>query len=382
MPVFPHLPPHVAEILTTLEDAGHRACAVGGCVRDALLGLAPHDWDVTTDAVPSEIMALFPRTVPTGAKYGTVTVLTEAGGVEVTTFRADGAYLDSRRPESVGFSHSLEEDLLRRDFTVNALAMDRRGVLTDVTGGLEDLRRRALRGVGDPWKRFQEDALRMLRAVRFTAQLGFTMEPETLAALRELAPLAAKLSAERVREELQRTLATPKPEVVRELVDDGLLDAFPVRKGADIPWERLREVPEELRLGVFALLCAEGEPAALTRALRCPAALTRDVEAAPALEGDSLSVRLALSACPTPAVLLAAGAGGFYALAEQEAHSGRFVRPPDLALSGRELRALGLKGPQIGETLRALALRVTAGELPNEREALLEAARRGFSGNK
>ena len=382
MPGFPQLPPHVAHILTTLENAAHRAFAVGGCVRDTLLGLAPHDWDVTTDAVPSEIMALFPRTVPTGAKYGTVTVLTEAGGVEVTTFRADGAYLDGRRPESVGFSRSLEEDLLRRDFTVNALAMDKRGVITDVTGGLGDLHRGVLRGVGDPRKRFQEDALRMLRGVRFTAQLGFPLEPETLAALRELAPLAAKLSAERVREELQRTLATLRPEVARELVNDGLLDAFPVRKGANIPWERLREVPAEMRLGVFALLCAEGEPAALTRALRCPAALTRDVEAAPALTGDSLSLRLALSACPTPSVLLAAGAGGFYALAEQEARSARFVRPSDLALSGRDLRALGLEGPQIGKTLRALALRVTAGELPNEREALLEAARRDFSGNK
>lgn len=373
MPVFLHLPPHVVAILATLEDAGHRACAVGGCVRDTLLGLAPHDWDVATDAVPSEIMALFPRTVPTGAKYGTVTVLTEAGGVEVTTFRADGAYLDGRRPESVGFSRSLEEDLLRRDFTVNAMAMDRRGVLTDVTGGLEDLRRGVIRGVGDPRRRFREDALRMLRAVRFTAQLGFTLEPETLAALRELAPLAAKLSAERVREELQRTLATPRPEVVRALVDDGLLDAFPVKKGADIPWERLREVPAALRLGVFALLCARDEPAALLRALRCPAALARDVEAAPALEGNSLSVRLALSAHPTPLVLLAAGAGGFYALAEKEALSGNFVRPTDLALSGRDLRALGLEGPQIGQTLRTLALRVTAGELPNQRRPLLEA---------
>ena len=168
------IPDPVEEILNTLEAAGHRAWCVGGCVRDSLLGRPPGDWDVTTAALPEETMALFAaRAVPTGLRHGTVTVKTALGGVEVTTLRRDGAYRDHRRPESVTFTGSLEEDLRRRDFTVNALAADRTGRVLDPLNGRADLEAGVLRCVGDPDRRFTEDALRILRGLRFAAQLGF-----------------------------------------------------------------------------------------------------------------------------------------------------------------------------------------------------------------
>ncbi len=204
-------PKYVLDILCALGRAGHSAALAGGCVRDSLLGRRPNDWDVASSARPEEVLALFPRCVPTGLRHGTVTVLSRGGAVEVTSFRAEGAYSDHRRPDSVAFGCSLEEDLARRDLTVNAMAMDAAGNVTDPFGGRADLERRLLRCVGAPERRFSEDALRMLRTVRFSAQLGFGVEAETLRAVRELAPLAASLSAERVRDELIKTLRSPRP---------------------------------------------------------------------------------------------------------------------------------------------------------------------------
>lgn len=383
MPFSSQIPPFAAEVLRRLEAAGFQAFAVGGCVRDTLLGRRPHDWDVATDAGDGDIAALFERTAPTGVRYGTVTVLTEGGGVEVTTFRRDGAYLDGRRPESVGFTGSLEEDLRRRDFTVNALAMDRNGKITDCTGGLRDLSGGVLRCVGDPARRFGEDALRMLRGVRFSAQLGFEIEPATLETLRKMSSLARRLSAERVREELLKTLASERPEYVKYMLEYGLLDSFLRGRGEDIPFGRLRQTPEALRLPVFALLCesrgAAEDAGALLRALRCPAVQVRDAAEASELAGrlrpEALPVRLALCAHRTEPVLIAAGAGGFYGLAGEEAAAGRFVRVPELCVDGRALEALGLSGPEIGRALRALSLGVTAGTLENTPDSLLPAVR-------
>ena len=175
------IPAPVGELLNTLEAAGHRAWCVGGCVRDSLLGRSPGDWDVTTAALPEETMALFAdRAVPTGLRHGTVTVKTALGGVEITTLRRDGAYRDHRRPESVTFTDSLEADLRRRDFTVNALAADRTGRVLDPLNGRADLAAGVLRCVGDPDRRFTEDALRILRGLRFAAQLGFSPEETML----------------------------------------------------------------------------------------------------------------------------------------------------------------------------------------------------------
>lgn len=200
-------PAQVSAILERLEQAGFAAYAVGGCVRDTLLGRVPQDWDVATSARPEQTAALFAgRSIPTGLQHGTVTVRQEGLSVEVTTFRADGPYSDHRRPDAVYFSDSLAEDLCRRDLTVNAMAMDAAGALHDPFGGREDIRRRVLRCVGDPERRFREDALRILRTLRFSATLGFAIEPETHRALRTQCGDLRYVAAERVREELTKLL--------------------------------------------------------------------------------------------------------------------------------------------------------------------------------
>lgn len=209
------IPPAAARILQVLEENGHEAYVVGGCVRDSLLGREPHDWDITTSALPMEVKALFPRTIDTGLKHGTVTIPVRGENYEVTTYRIDGAYLDGRHPSEVTFTASLREDLLRRDFTINAMAYSGRDGLQDFFGGLDDLRRGVIRAVGVPVQRFGEDALRILRAVRFAAQLGYEVEPETMAAMKELAPTLARISAERITAELEKLLVSPHPEMLR-----------------------------------------------------------------------------------------------------------------------------------------------------------------------
>ena len=196
------MPENVREILERLEEAGYEAWCVGGAVRDALLGREPGDWDVATGAPPEAVLELFaPNALPTGLRHGTVTV-GGGRGVEVTTFRRDGEYLDNRHPDHVEFTRSLAEDLSRRDFTVNAIAVDLRGDLADPFGGREDLRRRILRAVGQPEKRFREDALRILRGLRFAARLGSAVEPDTAAAIRRCAPLLRNIAPERIQAEL------------------------------------------------------------------------------------------------------------------------------------------------------------------------------------
>ena len=193
------LPQAVRYVLERLEDAGFAAYAVGGCVRDTLLGRTPGDWDVTTAARPEQVLTLFDGyAIPTGLKHGTVTVRAGEMHIEVTTFRADGTYTDHRRPDQVFFSDRLEEDLCRRDLTVNAMAMDLRGHITDLYGGREDLEAGILRCVGEPERRFEEDALRILRTLRFAAVLGFSVEPRTDAALRVKAPLLRCIAPERI----------------------------------------------------------------------------------------------------------------------------------------------------------------------------------------
>ena len=201
------VPQPVKYVLETLERAGFAACAVGGCVRDTLLGRVPSDWDVTTAARPEQVLALFGGyAIPTGLRHGTVTVRAEGMSLEVTTFRADGAYTDHRRPDTVIFSDALEDDLCRRDLTVNAMAMDVRGHITDLFGGREDLQNGILRCVGDPECRFEEDALRILRTLRFAAVLGFAIEPVTAAALRRKESLLTYIAPERVLSEMDRLL--------------------------------------------------------------------------------------------------------------------------------------------------------------------------------
>ncbi len=220
------LPKNVEYIINTIESAGFEAYAVGGCVRDSLLGRRPDDWDITTNAAPGEIKALFRRTVDTGIRHGTVTVMLGREGYEVTTYRIDGEYEDGRHPKQVVFTGSLREDLGRRDFTVNAMAYRPREGLVDCFGGLEDLSAGLIRCVGDAKARFTEDALRMMRAVRFCAQLSFSMESCTRAAIGELAGNLAKVSAERIQAEFLKLLCSPNPDDVRELYETGLSAVF------------------------------------------------------------------------------------------------------------------------------------------------------------
>lgn len=220
------LPQKVQQIIESLESGGYEAYAVGGCIRDSLLGRKPEDWDITTSAKPEEVKKVFNRTVDTGIQHGTVTVLLGNEGFEVTTYRIDGKYEDGRHPREVVFTPNLKEDLKRRDFTVNAMAYSEKEGLIDLFDGAGDLKRGIIRCVGDAKERFREDALRMMRGVRFGAQLGFSMEENTREAIRELAGTLSKISAERIQTELVKLAVSDHPEEVRTLYETGLTAVF------------------------------------------------------------------------------------------------------------------------------------------------------------
>ena len=216
------LPTDVEKIIATIEDAGYEAFAVGGCIRDSILGREPNDWDITTSATPEQVKALFRRTIDTGIQHGTVTVMMHHIGYEVTTYRIDGEYEDSRHPKEVTFTADLLEDLKRRDFTINAMAYNYGAGLVDAFGGLQDLEKGIIRCVGDPMERFSEDALRMMRAVRFSAQLGYAIDPATKDAIRVLAPTLQKVSAERIQVELTKLVTSPHPEYLEIAYETGI----------------------------------------------------------------------------------------------------------------------------------------------------------------
>lgn len=216
------LPKDVRKIIQQIEEAGFEAYAVGGCVRDSLLSRTPDDWDITTSAKPEQIKAIFRRTIDTGIAHGTVTVMQNHVGYEVTTYRIDGEYEDSRHPKEVVFTKSLREDLRRRDFTINALAYNDRIGLVDEFHGLEDLEGKMIRAVGNPVERFEEDALRMMRAVRFSAQLGYEIEEKTKEAIGALAGTLSHISAERIQTELVKLVRSPHPEKMRDLYELGI----------------------------------------------------------------------------------------------------------------------------------------------------------------
>ena len=216
------LPEKVKVVIQTLETAGYEAYAVGGCVRDSVLGRIPADWDITTSALPEQVKELFHRTIDTGIEHGTVTVMMDKEGFEVTTYRVDGEYRDHRHPEQVNFTGELKEDLRRRDFTINAMAYNDRCGMVDAFGGIEDLKHGVIRCVGVARERFEEDALRILRAVRFAAQLGFEIEKETADAARALAGNLKDISAERIQTELVKLLVSPHPEMLRTAYELGI----------------------------------------------------------------------------------------------------------------------------------------------------------------
>lgn len=433
------IPDYVVNLLKTLETAGFEAWCVGGCVRDTLLGRQPGDWDVTTNALPEETLSVFgERAVPTGLKHGTVTVRMEGGTVEVTTYRVDGAYTDHRRPDSVTFTPSLTEDLRRRDFTVNAIAMNRMGELQDPFGGREDLEDRILRCVGDADRRFGEDALRILRGLRFAAVLGFEIEEETAASIHRNRELLRSIAAERVQVEFWKLLEGKNcVPVLREYVD--VMGVF---------WpELLPMVGFDQRnyhhcYDVWEHSLHAAEAAGNDSLLRCvlllhdigkPGSFTQDAEGVGHFYGHSAKSReladgmLRRLKCSNDQretvlrlidwhdrniVLTDRGVGrALRVLGEKDLRRLLRVKRADnlgqapafhirqaevdkaeeilerllaeqacfslkqMAVNGRDLLALGLHGPEIGAVLERLLDGVIEGKLPNEREALLDAAK-------
>ena len=358
-------------LLKTLEDAGFEACFVGGCVRDTLLGRPVHDWDITTSALPDEIMALFPRCIPTGIRHGTVTVLLGGESFEVTTFRRDGAYHDGRHPDGVVFVPDLKEDLARRDFTINAMAMHLDGSITDRFGGKDDLKRGLIRCVGEPERRFQEDALRMLRARRFSAQLGFQVEAQTARAIRENAGLCRMLSRERVSSETEKTLLSSRPETLCVMLREGLLAACGVEGDYDL--QALGAVPAELdaRWAMLKVLI----PKLDLRQFRLPSRRVQLVEAAASVYQPHYTrqaLKTLTAGAGEDAARICAKLTGQEALLEEILQSGECVSLRDLAVNGRDFPAL--HGKAAGEMLRRLLNYVLLRPEKNDRQTLLRLA--------
>jgi tRNA nucleotidyltransferase (CCA-adding enzyme) len=259
-----NLPPKVTQIIKQLEDAGFEAYAVGGCIRDSLLGIDPSDWDITTSATPWQVKEIFQHTIDTGIKHGTVTVMISHEAFEVTTYRIDGEYQDSRHPKEVTFTPNLKEDLKRRDFTINAMAYNPQTGLVDLYNGTQDLNNHTIRCVGDAHKRFTEDALRILRALRFSAQLGFAIEIETQKAMGDLAHTLNNISPERIQSELVKLLASPHPDYIRYATPLGITKV--ILPELDIDGhviETISNIPCTKSLRLSALLYTLGEHTAV-----------------------------------------------------------------------------------------------------------------------
>ena len=261
------LDPGAAALLDRLHQAGYAAYVVGGCVRDSLLGLSPHDWDLCTSATPEETLALFgeKQCIPTGLQHGTITVKWKGKLYETTTFRTEGTYSDGRHPDHVEFVPDVKEDLARRDFTINAMAYSAEEGLIDPFGGRDDLAKKIVRAVGEPERRFEEDALRILRLYRFAARFGFALDPATGEAAKALSPHLDCVSAERIAEELSRLLAAPKPgaylepAVLAVLFPELDLEMLPeIRRIIDALAPGMEHFPVRLA----ALLCPLGEAGA------------------------------------------------------------------------------------------------------------------------
>lgn len=274
------LPEKVKFIIDTITNAGYEAYAVGGCIRDSILGREPNDWDVTTSATPQQVKALFRRTIDTGIQHGTVTVMLDKEGFEVTTYRIDGEYEDSRHPKEVIFTPNLVEDLKRRDFTINAMAYNDTAGLVDVFDGMGDIKKGIIRCVGEARERFTEDALRILRAIRFSAQLGYGIEENTRKAITELAPNLRNISAERIQVELTKLLTSPHPDYLEVAYETGVTAVILPELDVCMETEQnhkhhcmgvgkhilcsLNYVPEDKYLRWAALLHDMGKPATLT----------------------------------------------------------------------------------------------------------------------
>ena len=388
-----------AELLDTLHRAGYAAYVVGGCVRDSLLGLTPHDWDLCTSALPQQGMELFgeEKCIPTGLQHGTVTVKQGGGLYEITTFRTEGAYTDGRHPDEVHFVPDVREDLARRDFTINAMAYNAKEGLVDPFGGQADLQSGILRAVGVPHQRFTEDALRILRLYRFAARFGFSIDPPTAQAAQELCAHLDCVSVERIEEELAKLLSAPAPAayldekilgvVLPELSPEALAAAKPVVDACPAGEQAL-----PVRLAALLLSLGEDGSRRTLRRLRCSnacieetAVLVREVVSGVPVSLNIYTRKLlgrynlctvqrlaALGTALQPE--RSADFAALSELAEQLDADGVCCRVSQLAVNGRDLMAAGVPaGPGIRKILEALLDGVIREEYPNERQALLAA---------
>ena len=381
---------------------GKQVYLVGGAVRNLLLGRPAQDFDFTTDALPTEVQAFFRKVLPTGIQHGTVTVLFLGEAYEVTTFRVDGTYTDARRPDSVTFTPTLAEDLKRRDFTINAIALNLSdGSLVDPHDGRGDLERRLLKAIGVPSERFDEDALRVLRLFRFASQLGFTIDPATREAATGRRDRLGAVSRERIREELVKAMAGGNPELAWiPLQEFGVLgDLFPELKGeplAPAAWGRLKELPSHLRWSLWLTLACGSDPQAWDRTLK---ALTFSNSDREIFLGPARALPFLVGPDPVPLAVKAVieawgsreriGPGirylqtledldywrddqGWLRELARVAASAEPVFLGDLAVGGRELLAAGVPaGPKVGETLRNLQRLVWAEPQLNSPEELI-----------
>ena len=393
------MPVQVEEILGKLREHGYEAFAVGGCVRDAILGRIPGDWDITTSAHPEEVKQVFGHTIDTGLQHGTVTVMRDHIGYEITTYRIDGEYEDGRHPKEVVFTAELREDLRRRDFTINAMAYSHETGIVDIFGGTEDLAARRIRCVGDAGERFTEDALRILRAVRFSAQLGFSIEDMTWQALCELAPSLVHVSKERVQVELTKTLLSDRPEYIWKTEAAGLAPyiskTFPEVFAAWKDRKRISgaaaHLPAEKALRWAYFLAPAGEESCV-RVLRELKMDNDTIDKAKILsrfaftqiEPEEVSVRRAMSAMEDMVfdwllllqeVLMPERMDAVEmvrSLAKQIRERGDCIRLKTLAVTGKDLIQAGIQpGPALGKTLHLLFEKVLENPAWNEKDRLL-----------
>ena len=402
-PIFIPLDEGAAYLLDRLHGAGHAAYAVGGCVRDSLLGLTPHDWDLCTSATPAEVLALFgeEHCIPTGLQHGTVTIKSHGNLYETTTFRTEGTYSDGRHPDTVHFVPEVKEDLARRDFTINAMAYSAEEGLIDPFDGRADLAAGIVRAVGEPERRFEEDALRILRFYRFAARFGFALDPATGEAAKALSRHLDCVSAERIAEELSRLLAAPKPgaylepAVLAVLFPELDLEMLPeIRRIIDALAPGMEHFPVRLA----ALLCPLGEAGARAplKRLKVSNALGNQIsilvkESKNILENDLKSLHLQtrkmmgtydLQTLEELANLWSAQdpkkkeqVEEFRRYAEWLEQNHVCCRVNQLAVNGRDLMAAGVApGPGLRRVLEGLLEQVITGRLPNEKAALLAAA--------
>lgn len=383
------LPSDTEYIIETLQKNGYEAFAVGGCVRDMLNGDTPHDFDITTSAEPETVMSLFEKTVPTGIKHGTVTVIINGVPNEVTTYRADGEYRDHRRPDSVIFVKSLREDLARRDFTVNAMAYNQKDGLKDFFGGREDIENRILRAVGEPERRFYEDALRILRLFRFSSVLGFDIEENTLKAALEYAPTLKSVSAERIYSELLKTLCGKNPAALKPLTDIGGLGFLGVNTSPDYG---ILPLLGSADTKLFAFLYSGG--AEVSPALDFLKVPNKTKKAAqdmltllnmpfPKTKPEIKEMLYLTSTSSAENYFDYRSAYGKDCAAARDMlteiiKNGEPYRISDLKIGGSDLKKCGISGRAIGETLEKLRRSVLKNPELNTRSELIKAVKNGL----